>query len=47
MNIPLRRLNTKMALMVEGAFGYKAGIDAEARPLLHEFKEDDNDDFIL
>jgi len=47
MNIPLRQLNTKMALMVEGAFGYKAGIDTEARPPLHEFKEDDNDDFIL
>lgn len=47
MDIPLRLLNTKMALSVEEAFEYKAGLDTEGSPPLYDFKEDDNDEFIL
>ena len=47
MDIPLSLLNTKLAMAVEDAFGYRTGIDAEALPPMFEFREDDNDEFIL
>lgn len=47
MDIPLSRINSKLALVVEDAFGYRAGIDAESALPMFEFREDDNDEFIL
>jgi formate dehydrogenase (coenzyme F420) beta subunit len=40
-DIPLRRLNRKMAADVERLFGYRSGMDPDATPALQEFKEDE------
>ena len=40
-DIPLRRLNRKMAADVEHLFGYRSGMDPDATPALQEFKEDE------
>jgi formate dehydrogenase subunit beta len=40
-DIPLRRLNRKMAADVERLFGYRSGMDPDATPAMQEFKEDE------
>lgn len=39
--IPLRLLNAKMARRVEALFGYIPGMDPQGKPVLLEFKEDE------
>ncbi|MGE5429500.1 MAG: hypothetical protein ACM3QX_00390 [Syntrophomonadaceae bacterium] len=45
-NIPLSLLNMKMAKEIFELYGYRAGLDAEAKPPLTEFKMEDNEEFI-
>ncbi len=47
MDIPLMELNKKLEKDVEEMFGYKAGMDAEAEPLLAMFKPEDSEEFII
>ncbi len=47
MDIPLMKINKKIAKDVLEMYDYKAGIDAEAKPLLAMFKPDDPEEFIL
>jgi ferredoxin len=47
MDIPLMKLNKKIAKDIQEMYDYKAGIDAEAKPLLAMFKPDDPEEFIL
>lgn len=46
-NIPLGLLNIKMSREVFSMFGYRAGVDADSKPPLTEYRLDDNEDFIL
>ncbi|MCK5158311.1 MAG: 4Fe-4S dicluster domain-containing protein, partial [Candidatus Heimdallarchaeota archaeon] len=47
MDIPLMKLNKKITKDIQEMYDYKAGIDAEAKPLLAMFKPDDPEEFIL
>ena len=47
MDIPLMKLNKKITKDIQELYEYKAGIDAEAKPLLAMFKPDDPEEFIL
>jgi ferredoxin len=47
MDIPLMKINKKIAKDVLEMYDYKAGIDAETKPLLAMFKPDDPEEFIL
>ena len=47
MDIPLMKINKKIAKDIQEMYDYKAGIDAEAKPLLAMFKPDDPEEFIL
>jgi len=47
MDIPLMKLNKKITKDIQELYDYKAGIDAEAKPLLAMFKPDDPEEFIL
>jgi ferredoxin len=47
MDIPLMKINKKITTDIEELYDYKAGIDAEAKPLLAMFKPDDPEEFIL
>jgi formate dehydrogenase (coenzyme F420) beta subunit len=46
-NIPLGRLNRKLAREVREKYGFEAGVDPEADPFQASFKPDDPEDFIL
>ncbi len=46
-NIPLGKLNRKMAREVRDKYGFEPGVDPEAEPFQASFKPDDPDDFIL
>ncbi len=46
-NIPLGKLNRKMAREVRDKYGFEPGIDPEAEPFQASFKPDDPEDFIL
>lgn len=45
-NIPLSLLNMKMGKEIFELYGYRTGMDAEAKPPLTEFRMEDNEDFI-
>lgn len=45
-NIPLMLINEKMAKDIYNMFGYKSGIDIEAKPVFGMFSESDFNDFI-
>jgi ferredoxin len=47
MDIPLMKINKKITKDIQEMYDYKAGIDAEAKPLLAMFKPDDPEDFII
>jgi Na+-translocating ferredoxin:NAD+ oxidoreductase RnfC subunit len=47
MDIPLMKINKKITKDIQELYDYKAGIDAEAKPLLAMFKPDDPEEFIL
>ena len=47
MDIPLMKINKKITKDIKEMYDYKAGIDAEAKPLLAMFKPDDPEEFIL
>jgi ferredoxin len=47
MGIPLMKINKKITKDIQELYDYKAGIDAEAKPLLAMFKPDDPEEFIL
>ena len=47
MDIPLMKLNKKIAKDVKEMYDYTPGLDAEAKPLLAMFKPDDPEEFIL
>ena len=46
-NIPLGKLNRKMAREVREKYGFEPGVDPDAEPFQASFKPDDPDDFIL
>lgn len=46
-NIPLRLINHRMSMEVLDAFDHYAGENAEQRPVLASFKQDDPETFIL
>ncbi len=46
-NIPLGKLNRKMAREVREKYGFEPGIEPEAEPFQASFKPDDPEDFIL
>ncbi len=46
-NIPLGKLNRKMARVVREKYGFEPGIDPEAEPFQAGYKPDDPEDFIL
>ena len=46
-NIPLGKLNRKLAREVREQYGYEAGLDPEAEPFQAGYKPDDPEDFIL
>ncbi len=46
-NIPLGKLNRKMAREVRDKYGFEPGVDPEAEPFQASFKPDDPEDFIL
>ncbi len=46
-NIPLGKLNRKMAQEVREKYGFEPGIDPDAEPFQASFKPDDPEDFIL
>jgi len=46
-NIPLGKLNRKLAREVRDKYGFEAGVDPEAEPFQASFKPDDPEDFIL
>ena len=46
-NIPLGRLNRKLAREVRDKYGFEPGVDPEAEPFQASFKPDDPEDFIL
>lgn len=45
-NIPLSLLNMKMGMEIFNQFGYRAGEDPDAKPVLTDFRMEDNEDFI-
>jgi formate dehydrogenase (coenzyme F420) beta subunit len=45
-NIPLGLLNMKMAKEIFELYGYKAGVDADAKPPLTDYKMEDDQHFI-
>lgn len=45
-NIPLMLINEKMARDIYGLFGYKSGLDINAKPVFGVFSESDFNDFI-
>ncbi|MGE5499632.1 MAG: hypothetical protein ACM3Q2_16255 [Syntrophothermus sp.] len=45
-NIPLGLLNMKMGKEIFSLYGYRTGMDPEAKPPLVDFRMDDNQDFI-
>ncbi|MCU7492765.1 MAG: Fe-S oxidoreductase [Bacteroidota bacterium] len=45
-NIPLSLLNMKMSKEIFDLYGYRSGVDPEAKPPLTEFKMEDNEEFI-
>lgn len=45
-NIPLSLLNMKMGKEIFELYGYRAGMDTEAKPPLTEFKMEDSEEFI-
>jgi formate dehydrogenase (coenzyme F420) beta subunit len=45
--IDLRLLNMSLAKAAEDAFGFRAGIDPEAEPIIGAFLEQDSEEFIL
>ncbi len=46
-DIPIMKLNKKLAKEVEERYGYRPGIDPEAKPLQASYRPDDKEDFIL
>jgi formate dehydrogenase (coenzyme F420) beta subunit len=46
-NIPLGKLNRKMAQEVREKYGFEPGVDPDAEPFQASFKPDDPEDFIL
>ena len=46
-DIPLMKLNQKFSKEVEEKYGYRPGIDPEAKPLQSSYRPDDKEDFIL
>jgi len=46
-NIPLGRLNRKLAREVRDKYGFEPGVDPEAEPFQASYKPDDPEDFIL
>jgi len=46
-NIPLGRLNRKLAREVRDKYGFEPGLDPEAEPFQASYKPDDPEDFIL
>jgi formate dehydrogenase (coenzyme F420) beta subunit len=46
-NIPLGKINRKMAREVRDKYGFEPGVDPEAEPFQASFKPDDPEDFIL
>ncbi len=46
-NIPLGKLNRKLAREVRDKYGFEPGLDPEAEPFQASFKPDDPEDFIL
>jgi formate dehydrogenase (coenzyme F420) beta subunit len=46
-NIPLGRLNRKLAREVRDKYGFEPGVDPEGEPFQASFKPDDPEDFIL
>lgn len=46
-NIPLGKINRKMAREVREKYGFEPGLDPEAEPFQASFKPDDPEDFIL
>ena len=47
MNIPLGKLNRKLAKEVREKYGYEAGVDPEAKPFLASYNPNDPEEFIL
>jgi ferredoxin len=47
MGLDLLLLNRKVAREMEERFGYMTGVDAEAKPAMADFKEDEKQDFIM
>ncbi|HEC25281.1 MAG TPA: hypothetical protein ENI54_04645 [bacterium] len=45
-NIPLMLINGKMARSIHDLFGYKSGLDVDAKPVFGVFSESDFNDFI-
>jgi formate dehydrogenase subunit beta len=45
--IDLRLLNQSLSKAAEEHFAYRAGIDAEAEPLVGSYSQQDKEDFIL
>ena len=45
--IDLRLLNLSLAKAAEDAFGFRAGIDPDAEPVIGAFREQDREEFIL
>ena len=46
-DIRLDLINRKLAQVVEQRFDYRPGIDPKAPPALTEFRDDDDDEFVL
>lgn len=46
-NIPLGKLNRKMARVVREKYGFESGVDPEGEPFQSGYKPDDPDEFIL
>jgi formate dehydrogenase subunit beta len=47
MGLNLLLLNRKVAREVEERFGYRAGVDADQKPAMADFREDEKQDFIM